>query len=72
MKVVHEETIPVNMTTIEEVVDKVVYVDSKNGGLKGQGTGQQVKTSVWGTRSTFHVEYEGKKYAVEDTVINYK
>ena len=72
MKVTHEETIPVNMTTIEEVVDKVVYVDSKNGGLKGQGTGQQVKTSVWGTKSTFHVQYEGREYKIDDTVVNYK
>ncbi len=72
MKVAHEETMSVNMTTIEEVVDKVVYVDAKNGGLKWQGTGQQVKTSVWGTKSTFHVNYEGKEYKVDDTVVNYK
>lgn len=71
LEVKHEETVPVNLTTIVEEVEIANYQE-KGGYLNRRGTGQMTKTAVWGVKTLFVIEYEQKDYKIDDSVINYK
>lgn len=71
LEVKHEETVPVNLTTIVEEVEIANYQE-KGGYLRRNGSGQMTKTAVWGVKTQFVIEYNNKDYKIDDSVINYK
>lgn len=54
-----------------EVVEQVTY-EEKDWFYKRQPSGLMVKVKVWGVKRTFVVEYEGRTYHIDESVINLK
>ena len=52
-------------------VEQATYQE-KGGYYKRQGTGIMVQLKSWGIKTVFTITYEGKKYDIDQTVINYK